>query len=160
MTTPARVLISGIVAAALIVCLAGCGNFRTVCTTIGYIHTATLEITGPGVADLRLCQVDICAASNDVRPPAPEPTLATPEFLASTLATPRTGRGAGFTVSKQNSNSFSFSGVETPRSLEAHALDASGAEIGKTTVTLTWKRINGSEQCGGTNTASATLRFD
>lgn len=160
MTTPARVLIIAVFAAALTAILGGCSTNRA-CPAIGYINTATFDVRGSDPAALRLCIEDVCAASNDLAPSDLPLTLATPSDLAATAASSSPPSPlAPFTVRKTDAATFAYSSYSTKaRSLEVAALDASGIVIGTTTAKLNWKRVGGTEQCGGPSVAHATLTF-
>jgi hypothetical protein len=134
------------VGALLCVFLTGCvfGEFGRVCTTIGYISTLRVELVGDvsDVVSVRLCDADdVCSVTEaeSSSPTSPSPsTSAAPESVPQYVV--RHDGGRTWTVEMP---------FGVPDDVVISVLRSDGSIAGENHAALDWKRVGGSEECGG-----------
>src|SRR6185312_7701265 len=156
-----RRLVSGLVVAlTLSVMVAGCSVIPPLaCPAIGWSHTVTVVLDGAveKVHTVELCIEDNCSITTDqlqdrtdeplqiaTAMPPDTPTSASP----SNLGAPPIG-------ARLDDHAWTFSlMMNAPTTVTVRALSVDDASIASTEVTLHWKRVGGSEQCGGPGEAA------
>jgi hypothetical protein len=114
---------------ACVAVVSGCGAMPKACTEIGYVNTLTLEVAGAGAAavdDLEWCVTGECAAD---------------------ALTEARGIGGG----QWEVQTF----AQTPHALTVVAVDASGAEIARVDVTVSWTGTDAPNGPGCDNASEA-----
>lgn len=128
---------STIVAAlAMVFTMTGCG-VTTSCTAIGWSNAVVVEVADDGVD---VSTVEVC----DERGCSNEPS---PDGVTGFSSPQKTDEGWVFNLQD----------MSTPDELVVRALDAEGSVLREITVAPEWKRIGGSEQCGGPGEARVSL---
>jgi hypothetical protein len=122
--------------------VSGCfpGIPPTACTTIGWSNAVEVNLDGSAVADvdrLGFCIDHGCLVPTAAATPFPE-TGGGP-YLATELG------GGRWRVEV---------GMSTPEEVTIEAFAADGRTLGKTVTKLEWRRVGGSEECGGPAEAS------
>ncbi|MEO7123844.1 MAG: hypothetical protein ABI400_12150 [Lacisediminihabitans sp.] len=152
-----RRLLTGLVTVlALGSLLSGCSLIpQFACPTIGWVNSVTVELEGSveGVHTVELCVEGTCSVSADqlqVEIDEPLQLMTTlpqdPEITAPT-STPATTPPF---ATKVNDHTWTFNlMMGTAKEVTVRALTADGATITERDVALEWKRVGGSEQCGG-----------
>lgn len=141
------------VAAVLLVTLAvtGC-SITTACPAIGWTNTATIHLNGnvDGVATVELCADGVCATSDPLVQEPDEPLrVLTPEELASPAPSRHT-LPSPFSISRVDERNWKAKvAMTTPETLTLRALNSTGQVLAEQDVALQWRRVGGSEQCGG-----------
>jgi hypothetical protein len=126
-----RLALTIAVSAILLPALAACDIIPTACSAVGWINTADLV-----VADAPDGAVVIACAGKDCKPAVVE-AGATPD--ASTIAATATDSG------KWRLDV----GMSQPKYINVTVLDVTGAALVTQEFKNDWKRVGGSEQCGG-----------
>ena len=122
-----------------LVALTGCGPAPVACPAIGWGHTLTVEVTGQtsSVRSVQLCTEDGCAPGPDVNSSSP---------LSLIRVAERSGERWMFATD-----------VFLLEEVTVRVLDADGSVVSESSVSPDWKRVGGSEQCGGPSTALVTV---
>ncbi|WP_155848603.1 hypothetical protein [Arthrobacter sp. 35W] len=104
------------------------------CPAIGWGNSLTITTTGnsAAVAAITVCGIGDCG------PGAAAATTPASPVLGEDRATRAGGTDWSFQV-----------GMNTPGTLTFQALDAGGVILTQKTVDLNWKRVGGTDQCGG-----------
>lgn len=148
-----RRLLTGLVTVlALGSMLGGCSLApQFACTAIGWINTATVTLEGSveHVHTVELCVEDICSVMADQPQALDEPlelATAIPQQTAATTAQPASPPLA----SKVDDHTWTFNlMMGAPEVVTVWALSADGTTLAEREVKLSWKRVGGSERCGG-----------
>ena len=122
-----------------LVAMTGCTPGTVDCPAIGWINTLTVEVTGqvPLVRSIQLCTKEGCAPGVDLDPSSPLNLI---QLIG------------------QEGQRWSFATDMLPlEELTVRTLDVDGAVSSETVVTPEWKRIGGSEACGGPSTAVVSV---
>lgn len=147
--TPRRTrLLTAIGPSAIVaVLLLGCaGPDPGVCPAIGYMSTATITLENPQpdlaleVCDGEGCLLDLPAQPAEIR--AKEPTR--DPGLVHLTGTSLDGWQAGFVLGGEQAIGYRLT-------------DDAGAVIGEGHMALDWRRVDGTEQCGGNRQAAVEL---
>ncbi|WP_427015748.1 hypothetical protein ACQCSX_13120 [Pseudarthrobacter sp. P1] len=104
----------------------------TACPAIGWIDGVDISLTGNAakVASLTICDGAGCVPGG-----------------VSASAAPTFGTGS---VTRQSDTIWHYDvGMNNPEWITVQAADAAGAILAQKTFMLNWKRVGGSEQCGG-----------
>jgi hypothetical protein len=125
-----------IAALAIVFTLTGCGG--STCSAVGWSNTVVVEVDD-GVA---VSTVEVCDERGCSNAPAPD-------GLTGFSSPQRTGDGWVFELPD----------MSTPDELIVRALDANCTVLREVTVAPEWKRIGGSEQCGGPGEARVRLEL-
>lgn len=124
--------IVGVVASAVLIAVGGSGC--AACTTIGYLKQVDIVLEGPGadeVERLELCTERGCSALATEATPFP---TSGPFYVATHLGD---GRWR-----------VDFD-MDAPEEASIEVFGADGSSLGRTTADLEWRRVGGSERCGG-----------
>ena len=118
---------------AIVLCsaLAGC-SLSTACPAIGWVNDLTVTLDGD-VDDVDV--VELCTGKTCSRPEGSQQAMegSTP-FMASANG------DATLTI---------HIGMQAPKAVSVRALSADGGVLAETRTYLEWKRVGGSERCGG-----------
>lgn len=127
--------IVGVVASAVLIALIAVGGSGcSACTLIGYISRVDVILEGPAadeVEHLELCTERGCSALANEATPAP---TSGPLYFATDLGDGR------WRVDLD---------LDAPDEATIEVFDAAGNALGRATTELEWRRVGGSEQCGG-----------
>ncbi|MFE4543130.1 hypothetical protein [Arthrobacter sp. NPDC056727] len=132
----------------------------TVCPAIAWINSLTMVLDGDTrvVARVQLCTKTVCSEATDGlqrRPVLPTAT-ATPTG-ANGLGLPL-GLGSperGIIVERTGTDTWRFGfDMDAPGAVTVRALDSAGKILAERKVSLEWKRIGGTAECGGPATAA------
>ena len=147
-----RLLTSLITLLALGSMLGGCSLApQFACPAIGWINTATVVLEGPvqKAQTVELCVEGICSVMADQPQQLDEPlevATAIPQETALPAAQPVTPPFA----SKVDDHTWTFDlMMGAPKVVTVRALSADDTTLAEREVKLSWKRVGGSEQCGG-----------
>lgn len=122
------------------------------------MNTVRIELNGNAgsVAGIELCADGVCAASAPVQQVPDEPLrLATviPKDSATSAPAP-TDIPLLFSISRIDERTWQISlDMATPERLTLRAVSATGEVLAERDVALEWRRVGGSEQCGGPSDA-------
>ncbi|MCP2031842.1 hypothetical protein L1277_001940 [Okibacterium sp. HSC-33S16] len=173
----------------LCILVTGCGfgGFGTVCTAIGYINTVKIELVGDvsDVGSVRLCDGDdVCSATDDelavlsedeplvsVQPddvselpgsPASPSRSPVPSLPPSTSGSPSTSPELMTPYIVRHAGGADWV-VEmpfgSPDEVTISVLRLDGSSVGEVVTDLEWKRVGGTEQCGGPMEAGPVTVF-
>jgi len=132
-------------AAVVVAALAGCAPFGVACPAIGYVSVVEVTLTGDiaAVDAVQFCDDD--GQCSGEFPPDPTPTAATVPLATSSPMT-----APAYTATRVDARHWTFTVIgPLPDGGTATAYRADASAAGDATVTLTWKRVGGSAQCGG-----------
>ncbi|WP_156786359.1 hypothetical protein [Microterricola viridarii] len=151
----------------LSVALSGCTLVTPgVCPAIAWFNRATVNLTGnvDDVAALEFCIDGMCAASTDVQPLPDEPlplTTLEPIDLQTFSPAPReasplpTAVPPIFSFIRTNESTWRIAlDMAAPETATIRALSSTGDVLVEHEVALDWRRVGGSEQCGGPSEAA------
>jgi hypothetical protein len=147
-----RLLTSLVTVLALGSMLGGCSLApQFACTAIGWVNTVTVELDGSvdGVHTVKLCVEGTCSVMAD-QPQALDEPLEVITAIPRETAAPSTQPATPPYATKVDDHTWTFNlMMGAPKEVTVRALSADGAIIAEREVALTWKRVGGSEQCGG-----------
>jgi hypothetical protein len=101
------------------------------CPAIGWINVVEIHIMGSAdaVASMEVCDETKCTTTDPET--APEGTLP-------------------WTIAQKNTDTWqAWLNMDAPDNVAVRATDATGATLADEPMKLSWKRVGGSEQCGG-----------
>jgi hypothetical protein len=136
----------------------GGGPGGTVCPAIGYFSTVRVTLVGNAddVTEVRLCDAEGNCSSLEGAPAVDEVPLVVvePGELGENVEEPELSSTPVATLYRARHDGGSSWSVWMPTSVPEDdvvvtARLADGSVVGETTVALEWRRIGGSEQCGG-----------
>lgn len=150
------------------VALTGCTSLNA-CPAIGWFNTIEVNLTGNAddVASLELCANGECAASITARGETDEPLrlvtqdlaelqTAPPEFPTASPRSSQTDSPAPtalplmFSIVRVDERLWRISlDMAVPHRLAVRALSSTGDVLIERDVVLDWRRVGGSERCGG-----------
>ncbi|MDF2443367.1 MAG: hypothetical protein JWR01_1570 [Subtercola sp.] len=124
-------------------CAAPLGN---ACSAVGWLNTVEVQLEGSAsaldlVAWVEFCDADSCSRSDQQNGIAPTPTG---EALSEYRASPSGPTGWSVEV-----------GMSQPPDATVTAYAADASVLATTTAVLEWRRVGGSERCGGPGAADA-----
>lgn len=142
-------LLGLVVALLMTVVVTGCS---TACPAIGWINSVSIHLNGNvrDVAVLELCADGECATSAPL-PQESEESLRVvrPEELA-TVSSERPPGPSLFSILRVDERNWRASvGMTTPETVTVRALSSTGQVLAEREVPLEWRRVGGTEQCGG-----------
>lgn len=129
----------GALGAAMLVTLTGCAPLPVACPAIGWMNSLTVELEGDTstVAAVQLCTEQGCAPAPDIDPSGPWGLVA---------------------LTNRDGDSWTFStDMLSPHELTVKVLTADRVVVSEQVVAPAWRRIGGSEQCGGPATAVVSV---
>jgi hypothetical protein len=122
-----------------LVALTGCAPAPVACPAVGWANILTVEVTGrtSSVHSVQLCTEDGCAPRLDVE----------------------SGGSLGLVrVADREGDRWTFeTGMLPLDEVTIRSADANGSIISKTSVSPDWKRVVGSERCGGPSKAFVSV---
>ena len=121
--------------------LTGCAPAPVACPAIGWVNSLTVEVTGQtsSVERVQLCTQEGCAPGRDVDSSSPLSLIA---------------------VTEREGNTWTFAtDMLSLEEVTIRALGSDGSIVSEESVRPDWKRVGGSEQCGGPSTALVTVRI-
>ena len=146
----------------------GCVTFGA-CPAIGWINTVNVDLIGntDDVAAVEVCADGTCVASDalpqraeeplrmatlnpqDLPLGSPEPEAASPEAVVPLQL---------FSITRVNEQTWRVSlNMAAPETLTLRALSSAGAVLVEQDAALNWRRIGGSERCGGPSEAASVV---
>lgn len=156
----------------LSVALAGCTLLTPgVCPAIAWFNHATVNLTGNAgdVASMELCLDGECAASTAVqRLPDERLRLATLEPIELQTFSPDPGVASPvptavppiFSITRTDESTWRIAwDMAAPETVTIRALSSAGDVLVEREVALDWRRVGGSEECGGPSEAGP-ITFD
>jgi hypothetical protein len=148
-----RRLLTGLVTVlALGSTLVGCSLVpQFACPAIGWINAATVVLTGQvqKVHTVELCVEGTCSVMADQPQQLDEP-LALATAIPQATALPTVHPVTPPFATKKDSHTWTFTlEMGAPKAVTVRALSADGTTLAEREVKLSWKRVGGSEQCGG-----------
>ena len=119
--------------------LTGCAPAPVACPAIGWVNSLTVELTGQtsSVQRVQLCTQEGCAPGRDVD---------SSSLLSDIAVTDREGDTWTFETQMLSLEEVTI-----------RALASDGSVVSEDSVRPNWKRVGGSEQCGGPSTALVTV---
>lgn len=153
-----KVRLFGIVTT-LLACLAvtGCSPFGA-CPAIGWSNVVEVHLNGnvSEVASVELCVDGVCSTSTPYDSAPFEPRQMTtlgPEQLPSISPAPAATYSPYFST-RVDERTWKFQvQISTPGSVTLRALSTAGTVLAEKDVVLEWRRVGGTEQCGGPGVA-------
>ena len=144
----------GLVAALLVAFVVPGCSIPTACPAISWFNTFSIHLDGnvANVAILEVCLDGECATSAPLPPETEELATAVPTHPAALLP---------FSISRVDERNWTASiGMTTPDTVTLRALSSTGQVLAEREAPLEWRRVGGSEQCGGPGEAGpATLEI-
>ena len=135
--------------------VAGCSLMPPVaCPAIGWINAVSVTLQGPvqKVHTVELCLDGTCSITAGEQDGS-DGQLRLATAIPRDAETPVPASVAPMIPpigSRVDDRSWSFSlGMQAPKEVTVRALAADGATIAQREATLSWKRVGGTEQCGG-----------
>lgn len=125
--------------------LVSCSN---ACPAIGWVNSVSIEVEGDAGAVQRL---ELCADGSCSTRAADEKSgfnPVDPPFPSASAADPSSDAGLGAGAADANTWEF-FVDMSAPDSVMVRAWAASGEILAEQDFPLDWKRVGGSERCGG-----------
>ena len=152
---PGLQLLGLVVAMLLTVAVAGCS---TACPAIGWINSVSFHLNGNvrDVAVLELCADGECATSAPLPQGSQESLhVLTPEELAA-VSSQRPAGPSLFSISRVDERNWRASvAMTTPETVTVRALSSTGQVLAEREVALEWRRVGGTERCGGPGEAGS-----
>ena len=124
------------------------------CTTIGWIDAVNVELDGSAgeVAAVELCTDGVCASAAPLLPASDEPLhvmTALPEASATPSSAPADA-ALLFSTERVDEDTWRILfPAQQPDSLTVRAVTATGEVLAEREAPIEWRRVGGSEQCGG-----------
>ncbi|MCC9068037.1 hypothetical protein [Arthrobacter cryoconiti] len=133
--------------------LEGCAT-PVMCPAIGWINTIDVNLTGnvADIASLELCVDGVCAASSTVQQ-IPVESLRRATLVPTGPASAPTGLTTvplNFSINRIDQRTWRASmSMAAPATLTLRALSSAHNVLVEREIALEWRRMGGSEQCGG-----------
>jgi hypothetical protein len=132
--------------------LAGCSMLpQLACPAIGWLTTVTVALEGSvqDVETVELCVERTCSVMADQSQQVDKPLVvvtAIPQETKAPTAQPATPPFA----TKMDDHTWTFNlMMGAPKEVTVRALTADGTVVAERAVSLSWKRVGGTERCGG-----------
>lgn len=153
-----KIRLFGLVAT-LLACLTttGCSPFGA-CPAIGWSNVVEVHLNGnvSEVASVELCVAGVCSTSTPGPLGSFEPRQITtlgPEQLPSISPAPA-ATYSPYSSTRVDERTWKIQvQMSTPGSATIHALSTAGTVLAEKDVVLEWRRVGGTEQCGGPGVA-------
>ncbi len=137
--------------------VSGCAS-PGVCTTIGWTNTVGVELSGNAgvVTALEMCADGVCTSSATLEQGSDEPLrLATEIPKNPSTSSPASTRDPSlYSIARVDERAWKVSlDMQAPEMLTLRAVSAEGEVLAEREFALEWRRVGGTERCGGPHEA-------
>ena len=144
-----RRLISSIAVSGAAIVLAGCTSFPVpfACTAIGYTSFASIQLTPPTAG----LSIELCSGHDCTTGPVEMPVE-----IGATSSPVATGI---FGLEGDSLAGWTATLLDSPAEMGFRISDAEGVTVREGIVSVDWIRIDGTERCGGNQTADIVINL-